>query len=126
SGHFGHWNAFRSVEYRNAIRVCVGLAWSYHPALSRSWTAPGLPGTRRNCGAGVERDLLRATDVGIANSDMAAVLRMAADRFGNLPVLQPQAQRVRSANACLDVRSLQAASVIALSVFSQSLRAGAA
>src|SRR6185437_12067377 len=83
------------VEYRNAVRICVGLARRDHSALSRAQSASRIPRPRRNRRARIERILLRAADVGPADSHLAALLWMAADRAGNLSVLQHEAQRVR-------------------------------
>src|SRR5262249_53352646 len=86
-----HRHARRSVEYRNAFRICIGLARSGNPALSRPESAPRIPCSWRRALPRAKRDLLRAAHGGTAHSDLAPLLRLADNWPGSLLLLQSPA-----------------------------------
>src|SRR5207245_1116171 len=90
-GHSRYRHAFRFIEHRDTVRVRAGITGSDYSSIPRSRAAPWFSCSRRNCRARLECYFLRAAHGRTTDPYMAAVLRLAADRVGSLPLLQPQA-----------------------------------
>src|SRR4029077_2887967 len=88
-GNPRYWNAGGPVQHRHVVCVRAGLDRRDYPALPRPGTASRIPGSRRPGRAGAERFLLRASDVRLADPDLAALLCLAVHRADHLLVVQP-------------------------------------
>ena len=103
-GISGHRHTFRSLEHRHTVRLRACIYWRDHFALPRSRPSPRIPRSGRHCSAGAERILLRSADVRVANSYLAAILRLAGHRLNRLRSLQPPSQRVLQETSSLRLK----------------------
>src|SRR5208337_3899997 len=82
----------RTIQHRHAVRVHPGVGGRHRPAEEATRQAARVPrAVRAAVPADLDR-LLPGADDGPAAADVAAVLRMARDRAGDLLVLQPVPQ----------------------------------
>src|SRR6185437_5787639 len=87
---------FRPLQHRNFVRFRAGFDRRADSALPRTQSPSRISLPRRPHCADFEHSFLPSPDDGTANSHLAALLRMADYRPGNLLLLQPPPQRIRA------------------------------